>query len=252
MDDVVAFLSGPDISEIPEILRYMNKDTAVACLSSWPAPRVAELISTLPAQVSARLLRPLDRNIRAAVFKACGERAAAPIRRLMQYPEKTAGALMDPNPPALPSDVDVSTARGYLSKSGSSETYYLYITDREGVLTGVCSIRDLFRSPPGSSLHQVMQRPVSMIAALAKRDSIIRHPGWQTYHSLPVVGNDRILLGVISYRILRGIEREIAAQGAEVPLFLAIGEMYWVTFVHLTEGLMSLLRPRNQRKDTRV
>jgi magnesium transporter len=252
VEDVVSFLSNADISEISEVLRFMNKDLAAACLPLWPAQRVTELISAMPPQVSSRLLRSLDPEAQTEVFNACEERAAIPVRRLLKYPENTAGACMDPNPPALPSDVNVSAARSYLEKTGSSQAYYLYITDRKGALIGVCGIRDLFQSPPGSPLHQVMQKPVTIIPASANRRSIIAHPGWQAYHSLPVVGNNSVLVGVINYRTLREIERENSAQNDEVPLFIAIGEMYWLTFLHLTEGLMRLIQSENKRKDGRA
>ena len=249
IEEVVSFLSSADIYEISGVLRFMNKDTAAACLSLWPTQRIAELVSALPPRVSSQLLRSLGAEARTAVFKACGEKTAGPIRRLLQYPESTAGALMNPNPICLPSDVDVSTARKHMTKAKGTEAYYLYITDRDGALIGVCSIRDLLQATPASPLHRIMQKPVSRIPALANRTAIIAHPGWQAYHSLPVVRDDETLLGVIRYRTLREIERENSAESNKEPLFLAIGEMYLSTLMHFTEGLVHLLGPENERKD---
>jgi len=126
---------------------------ALAQPRSWRVPVqyfgvVLELEKTEPRvmkpgqRVQATLILEELENVltvpREAVFETCGESVAGPVRRLMQYPENTAGALMDPNPPALPSDVSVSAARSYMSKVKSSEVYYLYITNRDGALVGVC------------------------------------------------------------------------------------------------------------------
>ena len=249
IEEVVTFLSGADIVEIPEVLRFMNRDVAAACLSLWPDQRIAEIIASLPPRVSCSLCRSLGETEREAVLKACGESAAGSIRRLMQFPENTAGALMDPNPPALPSDEDVSSAREYMAKVKSSEIYYLYITNRDGTLAGVCGVRDLYQAAESSPLHQVMRKPVSMIPALSGRNAITAHPGWQTYHALPVVGKNEFLLGVISYRNLREIEREKSDQDNAMPLFFAVGEMYWWTLTHLMEGIMRNFRLENKRKD---
>ena len=73
----------------------------------------------------------LDAAEREALLSSAPKRVADPIRRLSRYPEETAGALMDPNPPAAPEDLTVNQTRELLGQWSSHTRGYIYVVSRD-------------------------------------------------------------------------------------------------------------------------
>lgn len=226
-----------------EVLRYMDRVHAAACLASWPEERRPELLATLDPGLAARLLKLLDRAKRNEVLSPCPDRVADRIRRLSKYPAGTAGAVMDPDPPAAPEDISVEAAGGLLRRRSSRTRGQLYVVSRDDVLVGVIEIEDLLHGPPEGALGTLMRPVTARLSARADSSAIASHPGWRHHHTLPVVDRNEVLVGAIDYRTLRELEEESAVRGGNPPLGLALGEMYWTVLSAIVEGVVHSMRP---------
>lgn len=219
------------------------------CLEEMEPAVAGSLVKELRLDAAADLLRRIRPAHRDRILDEMGGEAAEPIRRLLTYPEQTAGALMDPHVISVPEDMNVGEALKQVRRYSRHARYYLYIVDRNQALVGVMNLRELMLAPTRQPLSAAMHHHVVRISAFADRRDIATHPGWRDYHALPVVDRNDRLIGVIRYVTLRQLEAAFSqARGGsavlEIPLSLA--GLYWTVLSGAMEGLVrSIDGPRD-------
>lgn len=224
------------------VLQRMASFSAAECLGRIAVEHAAEIATALPIDVAALLLRRVEAETRDRLLEAVSDAAKRTLGVLLRYPEDTAGALMDPRLLALTSDISVGEARARVRRAPQHVLYYLYVVDRAGVLVGVLNIRELMLAAPAEPLATVMSPSVASLRARADRATIVAHPGWRSYHALPVVDEAGVFLGAMRYETLRRLEDDArAAQTAPsmVATLLTLGELYWIGLSGMLTGLGS-------------
>jgi magnesium transporter len=239
--EVVAIVADVRAEVGAAVLRRMTAASAAACLVRLRHDRVKQLLALLPVDSTATLLRLLSEEERSSVVQALPRRIAEPLRRLLAYPEGTAGSVMDPNVFVIANDVTVRAARARLRRDASTALYYLYVVDRSRKLVGVLTLRELMLAAGDLPIVSVMRgKPVSIEAAASHLD-LLRHNGWRSFHAIPVVDADNVLLGVVRYETIRKLEAELTGterrQGG-LDLALSLSELYVKGLTGLVNGLV--------------
>ncbi len=224
------------IEELPprcaaRLLQTIVPLSAAHCCARLAPEYFEQVISLLPLDHAAGLLRRLEPEQQQRLLTQAPSHVATLLRRVLRYPETCAGALMDPLIMALPQDISVSEALARVRQSPHRALYYLYVVDREQRLVGVLNLRELMLAPPKNNLGAVMHREVSSLTAFSERTAITDHPGWRNVHALPVVDDQRIFLGVLRYETLRRLEsasKPPTAGGDALSAVLTWGELCWV------------------------
>jgi hypothetical protein len=76
------------------------------------------------------------------------------------------------------------------------------------------------------------------------------HPGWRTFHAMPVTDEDGRLVGAIRYQTLRRLEQDAdagrAAQRATIAVG-ALGELFHLGMAGFVEGLAATAVTRTSR-----
>jgi len=240
--EVAAFLAGRPAEEAAFVLQRMVPSHAADCLAAVSHEYVGHLLAALPVDVAALLLRRLSLPLQERLLAATSPETASTLSFLRQFPEHTAGALMDPNVLSVPEDIVVREARARMRQSAHRVLYYLYVVDRSQKLVGVLNVRELLLAPGREPLTGVMQSNVARIPVHAHQQSIVTHPGWREFHALPVVDDQDHLVGAIRYKTLRNLEEEIrVSPPLQNPLVtvLTLGELYWVAIGGLAQALLS-------------
>ena len=209
----------------------MTNSNGAECIFLLSAQRFSQLIAALPVDCGARLLRRLEAKRREHLLEQTPADTAALLRRILRYPEESAGALMDPRALALPEDITAAEALARIRRSPRHALYYLYITNREQKLVGVLNLRELMLAAPRELLSAAMRRDLTTLTALMGSTAIIDHPGWRNVHALPVVDDSGIFLGVVRYETLRQLEdsNKPSQRGVNaLSTVLSLGELCWV------------------------
>lgn len=222
-----------------ELLRRMSADAAARCLSRLAPELAASFAASLPVDALGLILRRLGGDERDALLGGLPDDTARAIRSQLAHAPGTAGAVMDPTVLTLPSDVSTEEASERLRQSPARSTYYLYVVDRDGRLSGVLTMRDLMLAEPGSTLADVMATPVSALTAGMPRVAILAEPAWRAHPMLPVVDDDGHFLGVVRYETLRALEHHAHAErpgGGPSPA-MNVAELVWLGLSNLIDGL---------------
>jgi magnesium transporter len=226
------------------VLQKMVSSTAAECIARLSPQRFAQIVSVLPLDGTAALLRRLTPEQQEHLLKQAPPNIAPLLARLLGYPKNCAGALMDPLVLALPEDITVSEASARVRRAPRHALYYLYVIDRDQKLVGVLNLRELMLAAPRDSLAAVMHREVASLTALSDRVAITDHPFWRDVHALPVVDDHGVFLGVLRYETLRRIEdatKSPSPAAGALDAVLTFGELCWVGLARvLTDLTMSV------------
>lgn len=207
--EIAQALSRGSAAHAASLLRRLSPHIAAEGLRALAPERGAELLAALEVNAGARLLRRVGEPLRSAITAALESRRARTLRTLLDFPEDSAGAWMDPEVLALPQDLSAREALARVRGAASFARYNLYVVDREQRLVGVLNLRELLLARGRELLSNCMVQDPDRLVASADRTAILAHPGWRRVTSLPVVDAEGAYLGAIRYRTLRELEAQL-------------------------------------------
>lgn len=198
--EIVRLLQATRGSNVAKLLSHMNPGVAADVLSVMPIKLQRQTLPDLSPPIAANLLRQLDEDERSGIMKQVAPPVAAEIRSFLEYPPDSVGSVMDPHMLAFPEDLTAEEAIQQLRTRASKDTYDLYAIDRNHVLVGMLSLRDLLLMSPTERLQSIMRRDVPSIHPMENREQIVKLFGEQRLLTIPVVDLDGRLLGIIRNR----------------------------------------------------
>ena len=237
-DAVRELLEQSDARAASAIVEALTPAVASRCLSLSSSARAADIVSGLPFDRTADLLRRLGDAERAAILGHVPSETRRPLEKLLRFPEHTAGAMMEPRVASFPQSWTVDATLGKIRERGSELRYYVFIIDDGLVLVGVTSVRQLVSAPPEATLQSIMTRPVQSLSALSSTSATLEHPGWRRYPVLPVVDDAGRLVGVFWYETFRSLQEQPELEEASpLDVALALGELFWLGAAGMLRGL---------------
>jgi magnesium transporter len=225
--DVVAqALAAASTAVTARVLQQMSPHRATPVLEQLPEADLVAVLTAMPTDAAASLLRRGKKPFRNQVLESVGGRAGRTLRTVLSYSTNSAAARMDPHVLTLPADLSVEQAVVQVREVAEHVLFNLYIVDRDNVLVGVLNLRELLTADPQKLLQDVMQKPSLRIAADADRRAILEHPGWRQVHSLPVVDAKGRFLGALRYRMLQRLQNAQSRIAGDRSTANALGELF--------------------------
>ena len=241
----------------PEAAALVVRRIATTAGSSYLAAMNPEaagaVLAEFPVETVGRYLRCMEEPLQEALLGLLPNEMARQARLLLQYPENTAGALMDPLAYTVPDDVTAEQIHRMLQRKPEGIFFYVYVVDRDHRLRGVLDLRELMQANPQAPVSSIMNDDMTILPAGMDLVTLLRHPGWHELDALPVVDENGIFLGMIRQRLIRQISQSSEQDGqslASWEVLLALGELYWNGLGKLLDVLMEPLRPFQAEKAT--
>jgi magnesium transporter len=237
--DVANVLTLLSVHACSVVLQQMSPLPGARALSEVPVAHAGQALREVRTDTALRLLRAASAESRAALLSTFEPERQGRFARQLNYPEGTAGALMDPQVLSLRESCSAQSALERVRRSSGEVTYYLYLVDDDQRLVGVLSLRELLHLRSGQQLGSVCQRAVHTLSARSPWDAVLAHDGWRWVHALPVVDERGVFLGAIRYEVLKQLEHELSAgEGMAVSASgagSALGELYGLSVRGLLE-----------------
>ncbi len=196
-----------------------------------------ELIEEMPASLVKRILRNADEESREA------------INRILRYPKDSAGSMMTTEYVRLYKDMTVAEAFESIRRDAyDKETVYTcYVTERNRLLIGVVTVRDLLMAEEDAVIGDIMTENVIFAETMDDRESVANAMSKYDFLALPVVDKGKRLVGIVTYddasdvlqeEITEDIEKMAAIVPTDKP-YLRTGT--WETWKSRIPWLMLLL-----------
>jgi len=198
--DRAGVLASLDDEAVADAIEEMEPDTQVEVLEDLTPARAADILEEMSPDDAADLVADLDQETRDEILAHMEPDEVDEVQELLGYPEDSAGGIMTTEYIALDDHLSAAEAIDRLRElEPDAETiYYVYVTDDDGRLAGVLSLRDLIVAPPGRPLHEFMLREPIAVGVLADQDEVAEVVAHYNLLAVPVVDDDGRLAGIVT------------------------------------------------------
>jgi magnesium transporter len=208
----------------------LEMETQEACLEAGNAQTMLRFVENMDSDDRVDLLKAVDDEVREDIMPLIAQAERNDIRRLWNYEEGTAGAVMTTEYAMLPRNltVDVALERLRLQAPNKETIYYIYITDAERQLIGIVSLRDLIVSKRRTVLESIMETQVISVPHELEVEQVAGVISKYDLLAVPVVDGANRLLGIITVDdVLDIIEAESTEDFQRISAVLPFEEEYF-------------------------
>ncbi len=195
-----SFLENLDEQQAADALAEMELETQVEIIEQMDQQRASDLLEELPPDEAADILGELPEEKSREILSLMEKEEADEVQELMDYDDETAGALMTTEYIAVAPELTAQEAIDELRRMApEAETiYYLYVTDEQEHLLGVCSLRELILTPPEKKLTDFMHKKVVTVHFEDDHSVVADKIHKYSLLALPVVDEENVLQGIIT------------------------------------------------------
>jgi magnesium transporter len=185
---------------LADVVEELEPEDQVDLLEDLTPERAADILEEMSPDDAADLVADLDQATRDSILSFMEQDEADEVQELLAYDEDTAGGLMTTEYIALEASLTAGGAIDRLRElEPDAETvYYLYVTEDDGRLVGVLSLRDLIVAKPDTAIGEVMIREPVAVAATADQDEVAEVVAHYNLLAVPVVDDQGRLLGIVT------------------------------------------------------
>lgn len=202
-----------------EIFAYLTHEKQIEIIETQDRAEVAELLADLAADDRVDLLRDVRPEVVEEILPLLPSDERREILRLREYAENTAGAMMTTEIAMVDEALTVRKAIDELSREAEHlETiYYVYVVDQDLHLRGVVTARQLLTAlgRPELRVGNLMETDLIFVNATDDRDVVTRQVAKYDLHAIPVVDDQRRLVGIITHDDVIDAFRQEATEDAQ-------------------------------------
>jgi magnesium transporter len=196
----------------------------------------------LPPDDAADLIQSAPPDEREALLSEIDETTQKEVRALMAYAEDDAGGLMNPRYARVRADMSAEEAISYIRRQVHEQREslnYAYVLDANQKLLGVMSFRQLFGMNAEQKVKDVMRTDVVCVPHAMDQEEVGRLFASHRFLALPVVDENRCMVGVVTADDIVDVIREEATEDIQkIGGTAALGAPY------LDVSVMGMVRRR--------
>ncbi len=203
----------PDDETRGQVLSECEPETGSQVVINLSSSRVANILRWLGPDDAAAILRNFPEDQRVQILSLMNQEASTEVKDVLQYDEGTAGSIMTTEVFFLEEHTTVDQAIHALQEATEAETvFYIYVTDKDERLTGILSLRRLLTVPGSTPLQTIMTRKTIAVTPDMDQEEVARLVAAYNLLAVPVVDQDKVLLGIITVDDVIDVIREEATE----------------------------------------
>lgn len=197
----IPLLMSLDLERRADTFGYLPISTQTDIAARLSTGALAELVTEMPSDERADLVKQLDETVRHALFKLLAREEREDLRRLASYKEGSAGAIMTSDYASIASGTRVAAALDVLRNTApDKETIYqVYVVDADHRLLGTVSLKELILALPHQLIDELMLRDIVCADVDAEQEEVARLISRYDLIALPIVNHDETLVGIVTY-----------------------------------------------------
>ena len=194
-----------------EVLLEMEAPVQERILSDLDNEAITEIVQELDSDDAADLVGDLPAERARQIIETVGEDVSKELRKLLPYPEDTAGGIMALEYVAVNAESTVQEAIETIrnKREEVENVYYLFVVDDHQRLVGVVSLKDLVIEAPTRKVKEIMNPEVISAYVYSDQEEVAHLVKKYDLVSIPVVDEHHRLVGRITHDdIIDVIEEE--------------------------------------------
>ena len=201
VDDTWQLLDYAPVARQAAILAFYPPIKQVEMITGAGRQRISKLLEAMPHDDRVDLVKQLDPEVVEDLLPLVAKADREDIRRLLSYPEQSAGAVMTTDYATLPAEITVAQALDELRRQApEKETiYYVYVLDQDRRLLGFISLRHLILAKPTAVVGNLMEKEVIAVRVDEDREEVARQLARYDFIAIPVVDDQHRLVGIVTH-----------------------------------------------------
>lgn len=194
----------PD-ERLADVLEELGEDDRVSILSSLDRRRAGDILEEMQPDDAADLISELPDNLAQILLGEMEPEEAADVRRLMAYDERTAGGLMTTTPVILPPEANVAMLLANVRRQDIPPALAAIVfvvrpptETPTGTYLGAVHLQRALREPPQTLLGTILDEDLEGVTPETGIGTITRLLATYNLTAIPVVDEDRHMLGAVS------------------------------------------------------
>ncbi len=161
---------------------------------------IAQILDELPMDDAAEMVAHLRHGEIEPILAQLPAIDASEVRELLVYPEGTAGRMMTVKFAAVRREMSVTQTLAYLHDAPRDlETVNdLYVLTADGVLIGVCSLRQIVSASPETRMADIMSTGLISVSATTPTEDVSKLIAKYDFLAIPVVDRQNRMLGIVT------------------------------------------------------
>lgn len=183
-----------------EVLTELSEFSRDQVLEGIQTRRLAAIVDDLPSDEATDIIADLPREQAQEVLAHIDLEDSAEVRQLLQYPEDSAGGIMQLEMVAAYANQTVSETIEHIRQKRDEvgELHNVYVVDRDRHLLGIVPLSKLILADPGTVMRRVMEPCKLMVQAGEDQETVAQKFRRYDVVSAPVVDEQERLLGRIT------------------------------------------------------
>jgi len=185
-----------------DVLEYLDEELRSELLEEMSAAQAAKLVSEMTPDDRADVLEEMEEDRAEAILAEIPVEARRETEKLLTYAPDSAGGIMTTEFVQVPETITVEEALASvrrIARAGRREAMHnIYVTDAQGILRGVLSLREMLAAAEGTRVADVAWEEVVSVPATTDRAEVARAVSEYDLVAVPVVDDGGRVIGVVT------------------------------------------------------
>ncbi len=189
-----------DIETLADTLEEVEPEFQASLIERMPDERVADVLEEMAPDEAADLLAELPQDRKHELLELMEDDEAEDVRKLLTFPEDTAGGIMNTEYFTVPSNYSAAQVMQLLRETApEAETiFYIYVADKEEHLLGVFSLRLLVLAQPDALVTDFMEKRVVTVNLMDSQEDCAQVVSKYNLLAVPVVDEHNRIHGIVT------------------------------------------------------
>jgi CBS domain-containing protein len=193
-------LDSLDVKHLADTLEEVEPEFQVELVEHMSNEKVADVLEEMEPDEAADLLGDLPKERKEDLLALMEKDDADDVRKLLAYPEESAGGIMTTEYASIPPDLTAAEAIQVLrGMADEVETmFYVYVVDKEEHLIGTFSLNNLIFAPPGQKVSDFMTDRIITVNLTDDQETVAQTVSKYDLLAIPVVDEQNHLHGIVT------------------------------------------------------
>ena len=185
---IAAILEEEEDEEKYEILKKFSESEQKKILGEMSSDELTDLVGALDEEETRSVLKKINEEDRKDVYK------------LLSYEPDTAGGIMATEFVSIRENKTIEKTLKYLQKEApdAESAYYLYVINKENVLKGVVSLRDIVCNDFDTKISEITNTNVISVPYYMDQEEVASKFEKYGFMTMPVVDENNKILGIVT------------------------------------------------------
>ena len=193
-------LDSLDVKHLADTLEEVEPEFQAELVEHMSDEKVADVLEEMEPDEAADLLGDLPKDRKEDLLALMEQDDADDVRKLLAYPEESAGGIMTTEYASIPPNLTAAEAIQVLrGMADEVETmFYVYVVDKEQHLIGTFSLNNLIFAPPGQMVSDFMTDRIISVNLTDDQETVAQVVSKYDLLAIPVVDDQNHLHGIVT------------------------------------------------------